>query len=167
MRTIMLAAAALAVGLSAAPAAAQEEQRLGREQVRDILRQQGYSDIGDIRQYFTARAQDEQGERVNVLIDGRTGLVRDAESGRLTEQAAVKILEERGLQNVEEVRWREDDESYRMQAQRNGEDIVVEVHGFTGQVRQVSQQEASGEPNAGRGEAEVPGGIGRTEDAFD
>lgn len=167
MRRVMIIAALAAA--AAAPAVAQEEA-LNRDDVRQILQDQGYEDIGAIRQYYTARVRGPEGESVTVLVDSRTQLVRDAESGRITEQAAVGILEDRGLEVSGDVRWLDEQEAYRLDARRDGEEIVAEVHGFTGEVRQVPREEARGEEGFEQGDeqqAEVPAGIPRAEGAFE
>lgn len=56
---------------------------MNEQQVRDMLRQRGYSEIEDIERdgdRFTARAK-RGGEQVRLQVDARTGIVQERQGG--------------------------------------------------------------------------------------
>jgi len=112
---------------------------LNRTQIESILEARGMSDIEDFERIGTNyhATADWYGDEVDVIVDGRTGVVlrpRAMEDGQIRAR-----LQDEGWSEVAEIQREED--IFHVRATRNGEDFDLRVDARTGTV--LDQEERS------------------------
>lgn len=111
----------------------QQDQRMDESSVKQQLEQQGFEDIQNIDRLFVAEAK-KDGETVNLLIDAQSGLVKNAETNRLTQASVEQLLQQEGYSEVSDLNLEGD--TYNAKAQKDGQEASVQVDAATGEISQ-------------------------------
>ncbi len=120
-----------APGQAGAPAA---QVAMTEEQIRNMLKTRGYSDLSGIERdgdSFKVSEAKRYGKSVeNLRVNARTGMIRD--DPQLTEDQAKKLLGERGYSDVSDVK--RDGDIITGKAKRDGQAVQLRIDTRTGLV---------------------------------
>lgn len=119
--------------------AGQQAGRMSEEQIRNVLRARGYSDLSGMERdgdSFRVREAQRYGEKVeNLRVDASTGQVRDEQ--RLSEDQARRMLRDQGYSDISDVS--RDGNNITARAKRGDREVRLRIDANTGVV---SQQQA-------------------------
>jgi len=110
---------------------------LNEDAVKASLRTQGYSDLRDFeRDGDTYKAKGKRyGEDVDLEINAKTAEVKDPK--RLNEDQVENMLEQRGYQDVKDVK--RDGDSVKAKAKRQGKNLELEIDAQSGAIKSERQ----------------------------
>jgi|GEM_PF-5181910 len=130
----------MTTGQGSSQGSAQQASRMSEEQIRNVLRTRGYSDISGLERdgdAFRVNEAQRYGEKVeNLRIDASTGQVRDEK--RLSEDQARRMLRDQGYSDISDVS--RDGNNITAKAKRGDREVRLRIDANTGVV---SQQQAS------------------------